>query len=98
MKKSLHRNVLSSAASPLKLSKLESSKQICYQVVANPLNRCALLLAEMITINKQRLKLDMSHHESMRPPSSLLMHLTSPQGDKSSSPGEQMKEINVPSS
>jgi hypothetical protein len=53
MKKSLHRNVLSCAASPLKLSELESSKQICYQVAASPLNMCALLLAEMITINKQ---------------------------------------------
>jgi hypothetical protein len=92
MKKSLHRIVLSCAASPLKLSELESSKQICYQVAANPLHRCALLLAEMIIINKQRLKLDISHHESMRPPSSLLMHLTSSQGDKSSSPDEQMKD------
>jgi hypothetical protein len=96
MKKSLHRNVLSCAASPLKLSELESSKQICYQVAASPLNMCALLLAEMITINKQRLKLDISHHESMRPPSSLLLHLTSSQGDKSSSPGEQMKDPSAP--
>ena len=53
MKKSLHRNVLSYAASPLKPSELESSKKICYQVAASPLNMCALLLAEMITINKQ---------------------------------------------
>jgi hypothetical protein len=96
MKKSLHRNMLSCVASPLKLSELESSKQICYQVVASPLHRCALLLAEMITINKQRLKLDISHHESMRPPSSLLMHLTSSQGDKSSSLGEQMKDTSAP--
>ena len=92
MKKSLHRNVLSCAASPLKLSELKSSKQICYQVAASPLNRCALLLAEMITINKQRLKMDISHHESMRSPSSLLMHHTSSQFDKSSSPSEQLKD------
>jgi hypothetical protein len=92
MKKSLHRNVFSCAASPLKLSELESSKQICYQVAASPLNRCALLLAEMITINKQRIKLDMSHHESKRPPSSLLLHMTSSQGDKSSSSDEHMKD------
>jgi hypothetical protein len=52
MKKSLHRNVLSCAASPLKLSELETSKQICYQVAASPLNSCALLQAEMITVNK----------------------------------------------
>jgi hypothetical protein len=84
MKKFLHRNVLSCAASPMKLLELKSSKQICYQVAASPLHRCALLLAEMITITKQRLKLDISHHESMHPPSSLLMHLTSSQGDKSS--------------
>jgi hypothetical protein len=88
MKKSLHRNVLSYAASPLKPSELESSKKICYQVAASLLNRCALLLAERITINKQRLKMDISHHESMCPPSSLLLHLTSSQGDKSSSPSE----------
>jgi hypothetical protein len=50
MKKSLHRNVLSCAASPLKLSELDSSKQICYQVAVNPLHRCTLLLADMITI------------------------------------------------
>ena len=98
MKKPLHRNVLSCAASPLKLSELESSKQIYYQVAASALNMCALLQAEMITINKQRLKMDISHHESMRSPSSLLMHLTSSQVDKSSSPGEHMKKINAPSS
>jgi hypothetical protein len=96
MKKSLHRNVLSCAASQLKLSELESSKQCSYQVAVNPLHRCALLLAEMITINKQRLKLDISHRESMHPPSSLLMHLTSSQGDKSSSPSEQMKDPSAP--
>jgi hypothetical protein len=50
MNKSLHRNVLSRAASPLKLSELESSKQICYQETISALNMCALLLAEMITI------------------------------------------------
>ena len=98
MKKPLHRNVLSYAASPLKLSELKSSKQICYQVAANPLNSCALLQAEMITINKLRLKLDISHHESMRPPSSLLMHQTSFRSDKSSSPGEQLKKSSAPSS
>jgi hypothetical protein len=32
MKKPLHRNVLSCAASPLQLSELKTSKQICYQV------------------------------------------------------------------
>jgi hypothetical protein len=56
MKKPLHRNVLSCAASPLKLSELKSSKQICYQVAASHLNSCALLLANLITINKLRLK------------------------------------------
>jgi hypothetical protein len=60
MKKSLHGNVLSCAASPLKLSKLESSKKICYQVVFNPLHRCALLLAEMITINRMPLSTEAS--------------------------------------
>jgi hypothetical protein len=50
MKKSLHENVLSCAVSPLKLSELDSSKQIFYQVDVNPLHRCALLLEEMITI------------------------------------------------
>jgi hypothetical protein len=54
MKKSLHRNVLSCAASPLILSKLKSSKQICYQVAPSPLNMCALLQAKIITINKWR--------------------------------------------
>jgi hypothetical protein len=63
MKKSLHRNVLSYAASPLKLSELKSSKKICYQVAANPLNSCALLQAEMITINKLNLKLKVSLHK-----------------------------------
>jgi hypothetical protein len=92
MKKPLHRNVLSCAASPLKLSELKSSKQICYQVAASHLNPCALLLAEMITINKLRQKLDISHHESMRPPPSLLMHQTSSGSDKNSSPGEHLKK------
>jgi hypothetical protein len=64
MKKPLHRNVLSCAASPLKLSKLKSSKQICYQVAASHLNPCALLLAEMITINKLSLKLKVSLHRN----------------------------------
>jgi hypothetical protein len=64
MKKSLHRNVLSCAASPLKLSELKSSKQICYQVAASPLNSCALLLAEMITVNKLNLKLKVSLHRN----------------------------------
>jgi hypothetical protein len=32
----------------------------------------------------------------MRPPSSLLLHLTSSQGDKSSSPSEQMKDPSAP--
>jgi hypothetical protein len=82
MKKSLHRNVLSCAASPLKLSELKSSKQICYQVAASHLNPCALLLANLITINKLRLKMDISHHESKRPPPSLLMHQTSSGSDK----------------
>jgi hypothetical protein len=40
--------------------------------------------------------MDISHHESMHPTSSILMHLTSSQGDKSSSPSEQMKETSVP--
>jgi hypothetical protein len=64
MKKYLHRNVLSYAASPLKLSELESSKKICYQVVASPLNKCTLLLAEMITINKLSHKLNVSLHKT----------------------------------
>jgi hypothetical protein len=64
MKKPLHRNVLSCVASPLKLSELESSKQICYQVAASHLNPCALLLAEMITINKLSLKLKVSLHRN----------------------------------
>jgi hypothetical protein len=98
MKKSLHRNVLSCAASPLKLSELKSSKQICYQVAASHLNPCALLLANLITINKLRQKLDISHHESMRPPPSLLMHQTSTESDKTSSPGEHLKKSSAPSS
>jgi hypothetical protein len=98
MKKPLHRNVLSCVASPLKLSELKSSKQICYQVAASHLNPCALLLAEMITINKLRQKLDISHHESMRPPPSLLMHQTSTGSDKISSPGEHLKKSSAPSS
>ena len=85
-------------ASPLKLSELESSKQICYQVATSPLNICALLQAEMITINKQRLKVDISHHDSMHPPSSLLMHQTSSESDKSSSPSEELKDQSAPSS
>jgi hypothetical protein len=92
MKKPLHRNVLSCAASPLKLSELKSSKQICYQVAASHLNPCTLLLAKLITINKLRLKVNISHHESLRPLSSLLMHQISPQSDKCSSPGEHMKK------
>jgi hypothetical protein len=98
MKKPLHRNVLSCAASSLKLSKLKSSKQICYQVAASHLNPCALLLANLITINKLRQKLDISHHESMRPPPSLLMHQTSSGSDKNSSPGEHLKKSSAPSS
>jgi hypothetical protein len=97
MKKSLHRNVLSCAASPLKLSELKSSKQICYQVAASHLNPCALLLANLITINKLRLKMDISHHESKRPPHSLLMHQTSSGSDKTS-PGEHLKKSSAPSS
>jgi hypothetical protein len=96
MKKSLHRNVLSCAASPLKLSELESSKQICYQVAVNPLHKCALLLAEMITINKLSQKLNVSLHKSKHPSSSLPMHKISSQGDKSSSPGEHMKDTSAP--
>jgi hypothetical protein len=92
MKKSLHRNVLSYGASPLKLSELESSKQICYQVAASPLNMCALLLAEMITINKLSHKLNVSLHRNKRPSSPLPMHQTSSQSDKSSSPDEQMMD------
>jgi hypothetical protein len=98
MKKPLHRNVLSCAASPLKLSELKSSKQICYQVAASHLNSCALLLANLITINKLRQKLDISHHESMCPPPSLLMHQTSTESDKTSSPGEHLKKSSAPSS
>jgi hypothetical protein len=98
MKKSLHRNVLSCAASPLKLSELESSKQICYQVAASPLHRCALLLAEMITINKLSHKLNVSLHRNKRPSSPLPMHQTSSQGDKSSSSDEQMKDNKCASS
>jgi hypothetical protein len=74
MKKPLHRNVLSYAASLLKLSELKTSKQICYQVVASHLNPCALLCANLIKKNKLRLKREISHHESKRPPPSLLMH------------------------
>jgi hypothetical protein len=92
MKKSLHRNVLSCAASPLKLSELRSSKKICYQVASSHLNPCALLLANLITINKLRLKMDISHHESKRPPPSLLMHQTSSVSDNNSSPGEHLKK------
>jgi hypothetical protein len=92
MKKSLHRNVLSCAASPLKLSELESSKQICYQVAASPLNMCALLLAEMITINKLSHNLNVSLHRNKRPSSPLPMHQTSSQSDKSSSLDEQMMD------
>jgi hypothetical protein len=91
MKKSLHRNALSCAASPLKLSELESSKQICYQVAASPLNMCALLLAEMITRNKRSQKLNASLHRSKRPSSPFPM--ISSQSNKSSSSDEQMKEI-----
>jgi hypothetical protein len=98
MKKSLHRNVLSCAASPLKLSELESSKQICYQVAASPLHRCALLLAEMITINKLSHKLNVSLHRNKRPSSPLPMQQTSSQGDKSSSSDEQMKDNKCASS
>jgi hypothetical protein len=98
MKKSLHRNVLSCAASPLKLSELESSKQIYYQVASNPLNMCALLLAKMITINIQSQILNVSLHINKRPNSPLPMHQISSQSDKTSSSDEQMKEINVPSS
>jgi hypothetical protein len=64
MKKPLHRNVLSCAASPLKLSELKSSKQIYYQVATSHLNPCTLLLAEMITVNKQSLKLKVSLHRN----------------------------------
>ena len=92
MKKSLDRNVLSYAASPLKLSELESSKQICYQVAASPLNRCALLLAEMITINKLSQKLNVSLHRNKHPSSPLPMYQISSQSDKSSSSDEKMKE------
>jgi hypothetical protein len=69
MKKSLHRNVLSCAASLLKLSELESSKQICYQVAAISLHRGTLLLAETITINKLSHKLNVSLHRNKRPSS-----------------------------
>jgi hypothetical protein len=96
MKKSLHRNVLSCAASPLKLSELKSSKEICYQVAVNPLHRCALLLAEIITINKLSHKLNASLHRSKHPSSPLPMQQTSSQGDKSSSPDEQMKDNKCP--
>jgi hypothetical protein len=79
MKKSLHRNVLSCVASPLKLSELESSKQICYQVAASPFNMCALLLAEMITRNKLSHKLNVSLHRKAllrnKHPSSPLLSL-----------------------
>src|ERR1700722_18960067 len=92
MKKSLHRNVLSCVASLLKLSELKTSKQICYQVAASHLNPCALLCANLITKNKLRLKREISHHESKRPPPSLLMHQTSTRSDKYSSPGEHLKE------
>jgi hypothetical protein len=92
MKKSLHRNVLSCAASPLKLSELKSSKQICYQVAASPLNMCALLLAEMITKNKQSQIMNVSLHRNKRPSSPLPMHQISSQSDKTSSSDEQMKE------
>jgi hypothetical protein len=97
MKKSLHRNVLSYAASPLKLSELKSSKQICYQVAASPLNAsplnmCALLLAEMITINKLSHILNISLHRNKRPSSPLPMHQTSSQSDKPSTSDEQLKD------
>jgi hypothetical protein len=92
MKKSLHGNVLSYVASPLKLSELESSKQIYYQVVVSPLNMCTLLLAEMITINKLSQKLNVSLHRNKHPSSPLPMHQISSQSDKSSSSNEQMKE------
>jgi hypothetical protein len=92
MKKPLHRNVLSCAASPLKLSELKSSKQICYQVAASHLNPCALLLANLITINKLRLKLKSL---TMKASALLLSSCIRPhlRSDKSSSPGEQLKEI-----
>jgi hypothetical protein len=87
------KSVLTScAASPLKLLELESSKQIYYQVAASPLNRCALFLAEMITINKLSHKLNASLHRSKLPSSPLPMQHTSFQGDKSSSSDEQMKD------
>jgi hypothetical protein len=92
MKKSLHRNFLSYAASPLKLLELESSKQICYRVTASPLNMCALLLAEMITKNKLSHKLNVSLHKNKHPSSPLPMHQTSSSFDKSSSPDEQMMD------
>jgi hypothetical protein len=92
MNKSLHRNVLSCATSPLKLSELEFSKKIYYQVVVNPLHRCTLLLAEMITINKLIHKMNASLHKSKRPSSPLPMQQTSSQGDKSLSPDEKMKD------
>jgi hypothetical protein len=84
MKKSLHRNVLSCAASPLKLSELESSKQIYYQVAVISLNMCALLLAEIIAINKLSQKLNVSLHRRKRPSSHLPIHQTSSQSNKSS--------------
>jgi hypothetical protein len=92
MKKFLHKNVLSYAAFPLKLSELESSKQIFYQVAASPLNMCALLLAEMITKNKLSHKLNVSLHRNKRPSFPFPMHQTSSQFDKTSSSDEQMKE------
>jgi hypothetical protein len=74
MNKYLHENVLSRATSPLKLSELESSKKFSYQVVVNPLHRCALLLEEMITINKLSHKLNASLHRIKHPISPLPMH------------------------
>jgi len=98
MKKSLHVNVLSYVASPLKLSEIESSKQCSYQVVVNPLHRCALLLAKMITINKLSHKLNVSLHRNKCPSSPLPMKQTSSQGDKSSSSDEKMKDNKCASS
>jgi hypothetical protein len=92
MKKPLHRNVLSCAASPLQLSELKTSKQICYQVAASHLNSCAPPLCKSDHKNKLRLKREISHHESVRPPPSLLLLQTSLRSDKCSSPGEQLKE------
>jgi hypothetical protein len=92
MKKSLHRNVLSCAASPLKLLELESSKQICHQVAVSSLNMCTLLLAKIIIINKQILILNVSLHRNKFPSSPLPMHQISYQSNKTSSSDEKMKE------